>query len=224
MSGRTTRGARPLAHVYDAAYTGVPNWDIGRPQRAFVQLLDAGLVRSPVLDVGCGTGELSLFLARQGYDVLGVDLSQLAIQQASEKARWRRVPAQFLVWDALDLSRLRTADLSFRTVVDCAMFHVLGDRERDRFIAGLGDVVRRGGLYCVLGDVRSDERAVYGITPDELRTRFGNADGWEVVFARRTVFERRWSSNPAYFVGVRRQSAIRNGAAGVLRRRASPTR
>lgn len=81
------RRERPLAHVYDAAYAGGPNGDIGRPQRAFVRLLDAGLIRSPVLDVGCGTGELSLFLARQGYDWLGVDLSQLAIQQATEKAR-----------------------------------------------------------------------------------------------------------------------------------------
>jgi SAM-dependent methyltransferase len=206
MSSRASKLERPLAYVYDAAYAGVPNWDIGRPQRAFVQLLDAGLVRSPVLDVGCGTGELSLFFARQGYDVLGVDLSPLAIQQATEKARWRRIPARFLVWDALDLSRLRTADLSFRTVVDSAMFHVLGDRERDRFITELGDVVRPGGLYCVLGDARSDERAIYGLTPEELRTRFENAGGWEVAFAFRTAFERRWSSNPAYFIGVQRQS------------------
>ncbi|MDZ5811306.1 class I SAM-dependent methyltransferase [Halorubrum sp. AD140] len=205
MSGSVTPPERPLVHVYDAAYAGVPNWDIGRPQRAFVRLLDAGLVRSPVLDVGCGTGELSLLLARQGYDVLGVDLSPLAIRQATEKARWRRISAQFLVWDALDLSRFRAAGLSFQTVVDSAMFHVLGDHERDLFVAGLGDVVRPGGLYCVLGDARAGEGEIYGLTPDELRTRFENAGGWEVAFEFRTVFERRWSSNPAYFVGVQRQ-------------------
>lgn len=196
---------RPISHVYDAAYTGVPNWDIGRPQRAFVELLDAGLVRSPVLDVGCGTGELSLFLARHGHEVLGIDLSAVAIQQAKDKARWRRSTAHFLVWDALALSRLREANLSFRTVVDSAMFHVLGDRERDLFVDGLGDVLRSGGLYCVLGDARRAENDIYGITPEEIERRFRADDGWEVVFAYSTAFQRRWSRNGAYFVGVRRR-------------------
>ena len=196
--------SRPIAHVYDAAYAGVPNWDVGRPQRTFVRLAEAGLVRGPVLDVGCGTGELSLFLARRGHDVLGIDLSPLAIRQAREKARWRRIDAHFLVWDALDLPRLGAAGLSFRTVVDSAMFHVLGERERDRFVDGLGEVVPSGGLYCVLGDARHDDRGVYGITPGEIRARFGEAGGWEVVFAHETGFERRWSTTPAYFVGVRR--------------------
>jgi SAM-dependent methyltransferase len=204
MTATSPPPERPIAHVYDAAYTGVPNWDIGRPQRPFLWLFDAGLVRGPVLDVGCGTGELALFLARQGHDVLGVDLSREAIRQARAKARWRRIPAQFLVWDATDLPQFAAAGLSFRTVVDSAMFHVLGDRERDRFVAGLGDVVPSGGLYCVLGDARGDERASYGITPPELRERFGRVGGWEVVSAVRTVFERRRSRNPAYFVLVRR--------------------
>lgn len=204
MSPPPAPSERPIRHVYDAAYTGVPNWDIGRPQQAFLQLLDAGLVRSPVLDVGCGTGELSLFLAQQGHDVLGVDLSALAIQQARAKARSRRVSAQFLVWDALELSVLHAANLSFRTVVDSAMFHVLGDRERDRFIDELGEVLRSGGLYCVLGDASQRGCPGDGITPTELQRRFEEAGGWEIVFAVRTIFERRWSRNDAYFVGVQR--------------------
>jgi SAM-dependent methyltransferase len=196
---------RPIAHVYDAAYTGVPNWDIGRPQRPFVYLVEAGLVRGPVLDLGCGTGELALFLARQGYRVLGIDLSPVAIRRAREKARWRRVDAEFLVWDALYLGRLAAAGFSFGTVVDSAMFHVLGSDERDRLVDELAAVVRRGGLYCVLGDARTDDRSGYGITPAEVRARFGATGGWEVAFAYETRFERRHSTNPAYFVGVRRR-------------------
>ncbi|MFC5367550.1 class I SAM-dependent methyltransferase [Salinirubrum litoreum] len=195
---------RPLSDVYDAAYTGVPNWDIGRPQRAFVRLAASGLLRGPVLDIGCGTGELSLYLARQGYDVLGIDLSELAIRQAREKARWRGIPAEFLVWDALYVSRLADAGLRFRTVVDSAMFHVLGDAERDRLVGELRALLPPGGLYCVLGDARWDDRSIYGLTPAELRRRFVERGGWRLAFAEETVFERRFSSSRAFFVGLRR--------------------
>lgn len=169
-----------------------------------MHLLEAGLVREPVLDVGCGTGELSLFLARQGHRVLGVDLSPVAVRQARAKARWRRVDAAFLVWDALHLDRLADAGLSFRTVVDSAMLHVLGDAERDQFVAGLGRVVPSGSRYCVLGDASRSPRETYGVTPAEIRERFPAGDR-EVAFGHRTTFQRRYSATPAYFVGVRRR-------------------
>lgn len=199
------RGARRyVTDVYDTEYEGVPNWDIGRPQRAFVMLEKAGLVKSPVLDVGCGTGELALFFAKNGHEVLGLDLSSLAIEKARKKARRRGIDAEFLVWDALDLPALAAQGRTFRTVVDSAMFHQLDDRERTIFIEGLGSIVPSEGLYCVLGDVRSEYREQYGITPAELRRRFARVDGWDVVFSYETVLERRWSKNLAYFIGVRR--------------------
>lgn len=196
---------RPLAHVYDAAYATVPNWDIGRPQRPFVHLAEAGYVRGPVLDLGCGTGELSMFLARRGFDVLGIDISPVAVRQAREKARWRRIDAEFLVWDALYLDRLADAGFSFRTVLDSAMYHVLHNAERDRLVDGLGAVVPSGGRYCVLGDASANDRSEYGITSEEVRARFEATGEWEMEFGYRTVFERRHGSNPAYFLGLRRR-------------------
>ncbi|MDS0298944.1 class I SAM-dependent methyltransferase [Halogeometricum sp. S1BR25-6] len=196
---------RPLAHVYDAAYASVPNWDIGRPQRPFVHLVESGYVRGPVLDLGCGTGELSLFVAQRGFNVLGIDISPVAIRQSREKARWRRIDAAFLVWDALYLDRLADAGFAFRTVLDSAMYHVLAAEERDRLVDGLGEIVPSGGRYCVLGDARTDDRSGYGITPGEVGARFEATGEWETEFGYRTMFERRHSSNRAYFVGLQRR-------------------
>jgi len=195
---------RPLGRVYDAAYAGVPNWDIGRPQRPFVRLVEAGVLDGPILDVGCGTGELALFAARHGYDVLGVDLSELAVTQAREKARWRRVPAHFLVWDALRLSAFADAGLRFGSVLDSAMFHVLGDAERDAFVRELTAILESGGLYCVLGDRRENDRDVYGVSVPELRERFPS-DRWELAYSEETAFERRWGATPAVFAVLRRR-------------------
>lgn len=212
----------PQARAFDAAYTTVPNWDIGKPQPAFVRLEEVGAIRGRVLDVGCGTGELSLFLARRGHDVLGVDFAPRAIAEARAKARWRRVDAQFLVWDALELDRL---PVRFDTVVDSAMYHVLADSERDRFVRGLRGVLRPGGTYFVLCDAPSadagfervgvsDERSESearrgakrndGVPRSEFRERFRERDGWRVDFVLDTTFVRRWSQNPAYLAGITR--------------------
>ena len=49
---------------FETAYAGKAPWDIGKPQGAIAESVD--LVTSPVLDVGCGTGENALFLAAIG--------------------------------------------------------------------------------------------------------------------------------------------------------------
>ncbi|PJE97528.1 SAM-dependent methyltransferase [Streptomyces carminius] len=53
-----------------------------------------------VLDVGCGTGSLSLLAARAGHRVTGVDLSPRMVARAREKAAAERVTAHFAVGDA----------------------------------------------------------------------------------------------------------------------------
>lgn len=194
---------RPAAYAYESVYrSGNPNWDIGRPQRAFVALADAGYVHSPVLDVGCGTGELALYLARQGHDALGIDFSPTAIERATARARARRIPARFLVWDAL---RLHELGLTFETVTDSAMFHTLSDPDRERFVTEIASVLRPGGRYLLFCDARPDDRPAWegGASRAEIRRRFGGP-GWDVEWIHDTTFERRYSSNAAYIASVRR--------------------
>lgn len=51
---------------FDLSYEGTPPWDIGRAQKEFVLLEERAEVKGSILDLGCGTGENSLYLRRQG--------------------------------------------------------------------------------------------------------------------------------------------------------------
>src|SRR3981081_543135 len=73
----------------EAPYASRPPWDIGRPQPAFVTLLEGGAIRGRVLDVGCGTGEHALMAAGLGLAATGVDGAPTAIERAPRKAKDR---------------------------------------------------------------------------------------------------------------------------------------
>jgi SAM-dependent methyltransferase len=69
---------------------------------AWRELLLGVLPPSPatVLDLGCGTGSLSVLLAELGHSVTGIDLSPRMIEQAREKARRHAVEIDLRVGDA----------------------------------------------------------------------------------------------------------------------------
>ena len=81
---------------FNSAYKGTPPWDIGHPQKEFVELVRRGEITGSVLDIGCGTGEHALFFAGEGHEVWGIDSAPLAIQKAKEKAARRGLPVHFL--------------------------------------------------------------------------------------------------------------------------------
>ncbi len=141
------RSERP-AHDFDDIYaTGNPPWDIGRPQPAFGHLAEEGALVGRVLDVGCGTGEHALMAAALGHEAVGIDLSPRAIELATSKATERGLNVRFVVADALRLTDLGE---QFDTVLDCGLFHVLGDDEREQYVENLAGVVPPGGRFNML--------------------------------------------------------------------------
>lgn len=57
-----------------------------------------------ILDIGCGTGRHAIELAKRGYSVVGVDLSEAQLQRARSNARQQNVTPQFVRVDARSLT------------------------------------------------------------------------------------------------------------------------
>ena len=110
---------------------------IDRPQPEVIQLIEQGKFESPVLDLGCGTGDNAIELARHGLVVKGLDAVPEALERArkkTEQAGLKQSP-EFALGDAL---RLAESGLKARTLLDCALFHTFSDEERKRIYSGIG--------------------------------------------------------------------------------------
>jgi SAM-dependent methyltransferase len=197
---------------------GRPPWDIGRPQAEVLELLDAGLLRPPVLDLGCGTGENSLACAARGVEVRGIDGASTAIDRAREKAKARGLNVRFDVGDALTLGALGEA---FATVLDCGLFHVFDDAERPRYAASLAEVLRPGGSAFVLcfSDAEPNWGGPRRVRADEFEPVFGGR--FVVAEIRPARFETNLSEGPvkAWRVRLDRGSGGSAEPAGTGRRR-----
>ena len=93
---------------FNEAYKNTPPWDTDRPQSEIVRLAIMGEIKGTVLDVGCGSGENSLYLAERGYRVIGIDSAPTAIAKAMLKAADRDLKVTFFAFDALHLGCLGT--------------------------------------------------------------------------------------------------------------------
>ncbi len=133
---------------WDDAYRNTPPWDIGRPQPAFVGIVEKGeMKKGRVLDVGCGTGENAIFLAQNGFSVVGLDVAKNALQMAKKKAAERKAKVDFRVGDALSLD---FPESYFDIVIDSGLFHTFTDEDRPVFAAEIARVVRNDGSYFML--------------------------------------------------------------------------
>ena len=172
---------------WDSAYRGEsdfaaePPWNIGEPQPELAALIDAGRVRSEVLDAGCGHAELSLALAAQGYTVTGIDLSPTAIAAATAAAQERGLTgATFL---AADITSFTGFDGRFSTVIDSTLFHSLPLEGRDGYVQAVHRAAAPDATYFILvfarGAFPADvEQKPNEVTEDELRDVVGKY--WDI--------------------------------------------
>ena len=167
-------------HDFAGMYAeGIPPWQIDRPQPEVIRLIEQGKFESPVLDLGCGTGDNTIELARHGLVVKGLDAVPEALERARKKMEKAglKQPPEFILGDAL---RLVESGLKARTVLDCALFHTFSDEERGEYIRGLEAVLSPGGRLHILSfsELETRQPGPRRLSLSEITGSFGK--GWRV--------------------------------------------
>lgn len=187
--GEAAPGDRPRwdASFWDERYSSSPSLWSGHVNAA-VREETALLTPGRALDVGCGEGGDALWLAEQGWQVVGVDVSQVAIERAAARAAELGL-ADRTTFEVRDLMAWTPPEASF-DLVSVAFVHLPTD-DRRAVYAGLAAAVAVGGSFVVAAHHPSDigvvPRPPYPdlfFTADELAADLADGPGeWDVVVA-----------------------------------------
>ncbi len=160
--------------------------NVDLPDSGLVAWAGEGLLRDPrgrrALDVGCGLGRNSRWLAAYGFAVTGVDLSPYAVDEAT-----RRSAGQDIGYAVRDVLR-DDVGTGFDLVYDSGCLHHLAPHRRISYLAMLRRALTPGGLFGIctfaagrMGTTASDAELLrqgsleggVAYTLDELREMFG---------------------------------------------------
>jgi SAM-dependent methyltransferase len=150
-------------------------WDTGRPSSE-LQLVASRHAIEPcrALEIGCGTGTNSVWLAQQGFEVTGIDLAPLAVERAHHRARTSGLKVQFLVADVLQLP---DPGEPFAFFFDRGCYHAVRRTAPDQYAPAVARQLAPGARGLILaGNAREPhDPGPPVVTEDQIREELGSA-------------------------------------------------
>lgn len=130
-----------------------------------------------VLDIGCGNGRNSFYLAAQNFSVIGLDFSAKAINKAKGKTKEN---TDFFVADLGN--KWNFADNYFDAIIDCNATICIPNPGREKSISESYRVLKPGGYYLF-----------YGIAPTTILKRSPGPEINSGIFPSSGKFEKQYS-------------------------------
>ena len=135
-----------------------PDWGSGTPPRELQKAAtaDGYKPQGRILDIGCGQGDMSAWLAKQGYQVMGIDFSQNAIERAQQ------------AHEGIDNLRFESIDICsdvndigpFDGLFDRGCLHGLPAECRQQYVQNVANWTEKGAKFLLLLKTIPDENAV----------------------------------------------------------------
>ncbi|MDR1481964.1 MAG: methyltransferase domain-containing protein [Synergistaceae bacterium] len=158
-------------------------FDIEVPDEWIADLERRGRIRGKILDTGCGPGRTSIYLAKLGYDVTGVDISDNAIGRAARRAALEGLRMEFF---QANVCEWHGHDGYFDTVIDIGCFHsLLNESGRVSYASALHRFMKTGSVVYLraisdanLRKEAASDRAFPALGEETIRAAF--SAGWEI--------------------------------------------
>lgn len=176
MASRVKQGPASVSEpefweeLYQRDDTG---WDLGSPTPVFQEMKYLLPSSGKMLVLGSGKGHDAIFFAQHGYETVGVDFAETAVEIARGNAHRIGVKAEFLREDLFRLpGRFRN---HFDVVVEYVTFCAIDPARRAEYRRVVASVLRRGGIFFTLF-FPIDGRLggpPFAVDVEEVRTLFG---------------------------------------------------
>ena len=143
-------------------------WDTGIVPPEVVALIESGEPQPGwVLDLGCGSGVTSRFLAANRFRVVGVDLALSALSRAAQTAARQGLAAHFCQGDVTDLGFVT---VRATLAVDVGCFHAVAPERRPSYVASLAERLLPGALYLLYAfePFLSEQTGPSGLSPADF--------------------------------------------------------
>jgi len=111
-----------------------------------------------VLDLGCGAGRHCAFLAKHGFDVVGIDVSESALKMAS---KWvQKAMLKNVAFVRGTMTNIPFTDSHFDAVISVSVVHHAVKKDIAKTIAEVYRVLKKNGLF--LTNLASEKDPRYG--------------------------------------------------------------
>jgi SAM-dependent methyltransferase len=154
-----------------------------RREAPFLKEILEGVPQPSVIDLGCGTGEHSRFLAGEGFQSLGLDRSESMLAKAQEKPLLPNL--QFVLGEIQNLGKVVKGRFGAAISLGNALVHLTSRRELGQAFISLAQVLEPRGIFLfqILNYERLFEKNIR-----HLPLNFRREEDGEIIFIRLMEF------------------------------------
>jgi len=180
------KASNQFNHIYEELSPEAIPWNSLELPASISSLIESGRIRPcRAIDIACGLGNYSRILTKLGFDMTGVDFSEVAIAKARQLAEKEELSIQFHIVDLCQELELNMPPFDF--AFDYELLHHIFPKHRELYANNVAKLLKTGAYYLSVAfseeDNCFDGKGKYRKTPLGTELYFSNTDEIEKLFS-----------------------------------------